>query len=522
MRAAALYGILGPLSLSLATTALLATPATGRPLASAARAPHAPPRRPPPVPRRGRPVTARPPPALRPPPRPSPRRSRRLLVRSRLSPGRRPGAAPPRPAGWRSPPGGRPPGASPSAAAPAPRSCRPTSAAARSPYRSTTRGPAASTSASPSAGSAPPAPRPGGRARWSTTPAGRAPPACRSPSTPPRPLWTRSPRPTTSSATRRAESAAPPRCPARAPQPSPRRRPAPRCAPPPRTSGERMARAQAYARGCARADGPRAAALHHAQQRPRPRRPARRARREASSTSWAPRTAPTSAPSTRRSSPAMCAAWSSTAWSTPAPGRSGTATTSTSRVAFERRWADWRRWVARHDAVYHLGRTPRGCTRSYEKARAGLADGRRAAVGTGAAAATLPRRRLQRRRLGRGARGPRRLSARRPAAAGRAGRARTRRTRRATRTATPSTPPWSATTPPGRATGRLGPRQHRARRRAPFETWDNAWMNLPCAYWPAGAGTARWTCRTGPVRCRRCCSWRPNGTRPLRTRAREL
>ncbi|MBW8093272.1 hypothetical protein IGW14_36225, partial [Streptomyces hygroscopicus subsp. hygroscopicus] len=39
MRAAALYGVLGPLSLSLAMSALLATPATGRPLAaSAARA----------------------------------------------------------------------------------------------------------------------------------------------------------------------------------------------------------------------------------------------------------------------------------------------------------------------------------------------------------------------------------------------------------------------------------------------------------------------------------------------------
>ncbi|GLX47729.1 hypothetical protein Shyhy01_06790 [Streptomyces hygroscopicus subsp. hygroscopicus] len=25
----------------------------------------------------------------------------------------------------------------------------------------------------------------------------------------------------------------------------------------------------------------------------------------------------------------------------------------------------------------------------------------------------------------------------------------------------------------------------RLARVAPFETWDNAWMNLPCAYWPA-------------------------------------
>lgn len=37
-------------------------------------------------------------------------------------------------------------------------------------------------------------------------------------------------------------------------------------------------------------------------------------------------------------------------------------------AAFERRWADWRRWVARHHAVYHLGRTEREVLSAYEKA----------------------------------------------------------------------------------------------------------------------------------------------------------
>ena len=37
----------------------------------------------------------------------------------------------------------------------------------------------------------------------------------------------------------------------------------------------------------------------------------------------------------------------------------------------------------------------------------------------------------------------------------------------------------------------------RLARTAPFETWDNAWMNLPCAYWPAPRQTPL-DVRTGP------------------------
>ncbi|MCM2387069.1 alpha/beta hydrolase [Streptomyces albipurpureus] len=42
-------------------------------------------------------------------------------------------------------------------------------------------------------------------------------------------------------------------------------------------------------------------------------------------------------------------------------------------VAFERRWADFRGWVARHDRTYGLGATPEAVARSYEKASAQLA-----------------------------------------------------------------------------------------------------------------------------------------------------
>ena len=74
-----------------------------------------------------------------------------------------------------------------------------------------------------------------------------------------------------------------------------------------------------------------------------------------------------------------------------------------------------------------------------------------------------------------------------------------RRTRRSARstpeatTATPSTRPCSAGTPPGRATGTLGAATtRRCYKKAPFMTWNNAWYNAPCAFWPAevpeGAG----------------------------------
>ncbi|MEU7043302.1 alpha/beta hydrolase [Streptomyces varsoviensis] len=39
-------------------------------------------------------------------------------------------------------------------------------------------------------------------------------------------------------------------------------------------------------------------------------------------------------------------------------------------VAFESRFADWKKWVAQHDSVYHLGDTPAKVQRAWEKLRA--------------------------------------------------------------------------------------------------------------------------------------------------------
>ena len=68
---------------------------------------------------------------------------------------------------------------------------------------------------------------------------------------------------------------------------------------------------------------------------------------------------------------------------------------------------------------------------------------------------------------------------------------RTRPRRPRPRTRRPSTRRCCATTPPGPRLGDLGPRQHRTARTAPFETWANAFLNLPCAYWPVRRGSGR-------------------------------
>ncbi|MFB6979646.1 alpha/beta hydrolase [Streptomyces scopuliridis] len=155
-------------------------------------------------------------------------------------------------------------------------------------------------------------------------------------------------------------------------------------------------------------------------------------------------------------------------------------------VAFERRWEDFRTWVAKHDATYHLGTDAEAVRHSYERVRAGVArkpaGGR---VGPG---------QLQAAMLGAGYHDdywPARASALsaylkgdqqplidqaapRPAAAAESENA------TAVYTAVEcNDAPW----PTDFA---VWDRDNTAlAQRAPFETWDNAWMNLPCAYWPA-------------------------------------
>ncbi|MFI1971462.1 protease [Streptomyces cinnamoneus] len=154
-------------------------------------------------------------------------------------------------------------------------------------------------------------------------------------------------------------------------------------------------------------------------------------------------------------------------------------------AAFERRWADWRRWVAKHHAVYHLGRSPADVLDSYDKAVRRLS--RRAAGGSVGPA------QLQALLLKAGysdsywARDAQALSAYlrgddKPLVAlagdGGADSARAAENENAVYT----TVECNDTSWP--RSWRLWNRDNdRLADRAPFETWNNAFMNLPCAFW---------------------------------------
>jgi pimeloyl-ACP methyl ester carboxylesterase len=157
-------------------------------------------------------------------------------------------------------------------------------------------------------------------------------------------------------------------------------------------------------------------------------------------------------------------------------------------LAFERRWADFRTWVAKHDDIYHLGRTAPAVQRSYDRARERLA--RRPAGGT------VGPGELQSAFLGAGyydeywapraaalsmyLRGePQPLI---DQAAPSTDRQSLKDVENGTAVYTAvlcNDGPW----PTDWATWDRDNTE--LAKRAPFETWDNAWMNLPCAYWPA-------------------------------------
>ncbi|MEU5427340.1 alpha/beta hydrolase [Streptomyces olivoreticuli] len=155
-------------------------------------------------------------------------------------------------------------------------------------------------------------------------------------------------------------------------------------------------------------------------------------------------------------------------------------------AAFERRWSDWRRWVARHDAVYHLGRSPQQVAAAYERARQRLA--RRAAggrVGPGELHSAFLQVGYSDSHWARSAdalaaylrgddRALRTLAAPDPAAAWAS------ENSNAVYTAVEcNDSPWP------RSWSVWDRDNTRLARRAPFETWQNAWMNLPCAFWTA-------------------------------------
>ncbi|WP_327303857.1 alpha/beta hydrolase [Streptomyces sp. NBC_01298] len=152
---------------------------------------------------------------------------------------------------------------------------------------------------------------------------------------------------------------------------------------------------------------------------------------------------------------------------------------------FERRWADFRAWTARHHAAYGLGSTPEAVQASYERVRAALArEPAGGVVGTGQLhSAYLRAAYYDEVWPGRAAalaaflRGDPRpllaLAAPDPAAAVEGENA------TAVYTATLcNDAPWPADWETwDRDNTELA-------RTAPFETWANAFLNLPCAFWP--------------------------------------
>ncbi|MFI9804363.1 alpha/beta hydrolase [Streptomyces sp. NPDC052301] len=155
-------------------------------------------------------------------------------------------------------------------------------------------------------------------------------------------------------------------------------------------------------------------------------------------------------------------------------------------AAFEERWADFRDWVARHDDVYGLGGTPEKVQRSYDTAREWLAGK--------AAGGTVGPGQLQNAFLTAGYYDdfwPSRAAALsaylkgdpkplvRLAAPSRDTAAEAENAGAVYTAVECNDAPWPTDW------ARWDRDNTRLARLAPFETWDNAWTNLPCAYWPA-------------------------------------
>uniref|UniRef100_A0AAU2V1C0 Alpha/beta hydrolase n=1 Tax=Streptomyces sp. NBC_00003 TaxID=2903608 RepID=A0AAU2V1C0_9ACTN len=154
-------------------------------------------------------------------------------------------------------------------------------------------------------------------------------------------------------------------------------------------------------------------------------------------------------------------------------------------LAFESRWQDFRTWVAKHDAVYHLGGTAEEVLQSYEKVRAGLTRQPAGAVGPAQLQAAILKagyyddywssRATALSEYLKGNTKPLiEQAAPKPESA------RGDENGNAVYTAVLCN---DAAWPTDFGTWDLDNSKLAAI--APFETWDNAWMNLPCAYWPA-------------------------------------
>ncbi|GGS28536.1 MULTISPECIES: alpha/beta hydrolase [Streptomyces] len=170
----------------------------------------------------------------------------------------------------------------------------------------------------------------------------------------------------------------------------------------------------------------------------------------------------------------------------PAPERIWYRNNLAQSAAFEDRWADFRAWVARHHGVYGLGGTPGEVRDSYDLVRERLA---RTPAGGKVGPAQLhaamlkaayyddhwPQRAHALSAYLKGDPGPLVEQAEEhPEAAAEA-----ENTRAVYLAVECNDAPWPADFAVwDRDNTRLA-------RRAPFETWDNVWTNLPCAFWPA-------------------------------------
>lgn len=152
---------------------------------------------------------------------------------------------------------------------------------------------------------------------------------------------------------------------------------------------------------------------------------------------------------------------------------------------FERRWYDFRAWAARHHAAYRLGATPAAVQASYERVRDSVARAPAGgAVGTGELQAAFlqaayyddvwPERAAALSAFLAGDPGPLVQQARPETESAAA-----RENARAVYTAVLcNDAAWPAD-------WEVWDRDNtELARRAPFETWANAFLNLPCAYWP--------------------------------------
>ncbi|SCK43307.1 TAP-like protein [Streptomyces sp. WMMB 714] len=172
----------------------------------------------------------------------------------------------------------------------------------------------------------------------------------------------------------------------------------------------------------------------------------------------------------------------------PRPGRVWYRSDLEQNIAFERRWLDWKRWVARNHSVYRLGRTPRAVQREFDKVRTTL-DARRVGgsagrdlgsrqlladyVRVGYDAGTWPRHAAALSAFRHG--DPRPLVAEAaPDRHGAAARANSDAVHNAVKC---SDAPWP------RDFARWDRDSTAVARKAPFQTWENTWTNLPCAYW---------------------------------------